>query len=187
MKRIVLGHNATGYNAGYGLWVSKPGADAGSSDANDFLVAPGLNNLVSVVSSTFAVGATLALARQGASQRFSIDSYGDYFDATPCFYGAYVTHGLGFVPMVWSDLDVSNLQKYAVPNLGYVVGHPSVYANNLSYYAQLYIDSTVAGVELFGWMITNYNYGGSSNSFTLATSQTLNFAVRLSITNVQVA
>lgn len=188
MKRVLLGYNAGGYGGpGYGFWASKPGADISSTNANDFLVAPGLNNLVSIISTTFAAGATLSLARQGSSARFSTTAFGDYNDEIPATYGAYVNHNLGYVPQVWTDLNMGNLLAYAPVGTGYADGAPSQFDFVRTALAQIYVDTVKAGIEVYGWMVVHYHYGSDDWHMPLATSISLNADVRLMVSNAQAA
>jgi hypothetical protein len=192
MKRVILGANPGAYGGGYGLWVSKPGKDAASAAQEDFLVAPGLNNALAILTGVFAAGATLALQSQGTEFNKSLDSYGDYLSEIPCIYGAYVNHSLGFSPIMWSDINYALMSVfgpgdyYQLPATAGTNGDPS-YFDQTGFYVAAYVDATKVGIEMHGNMIVYEYYGSSAYVFPLASSVTLNLALHYAVLNAQVA
>lgn len=196
MKRVILGYNGTGPNAGYGFWVSKPSKDAGSSNVDDFLIVPGRTNAVDWLSGIILANASIPLASQGS--QFTISFSNGSAQVIPCIYGLYFTHGLGYVPMVWSDLNNGSPTYYVAPNnapytTGPYGGQSSFYAgfagndNTHNSYIVMYADTNSVGVEFHGNMVVGSTYYSSSGTYTLATSVTLNAPVHYAVMGLQVA
>ncbi|MFZ1109865.1 MAG: hypothetical protein WAN43_16140 [Rhodomicrobium sp.] len=195
MKRVVVGDNPSAYGAGYGLWISKPGKAAGSANQSDFLVAPGLNNMLAVLTGTFASGLTLPLTYSGSSIRVTVDSYGDTATGVPVQFTASVSHGLGYVPMIWHDLQdpfqpTSGFVGYAGSYLGFVTPSTADVApqgNGDGYcYFLIGVDDTNLYLmcEAVAWISSTY---GSGWTAPMPTSVTLGRAIHYAIMNAQVA
>ena len=188
MKRIIVGSNPTGYGGGEGLWISKPGIAATSGNAADFLVAPGVNNAFGNLSATLAATSTMALISQSATSiNHSINSFGDYVSTRLCVYGVYFPHSLGFVPMVWSDLDPSivgntTIGYYANPG-GIAVNGDTANARTL--YFCNFADATNVGVECHADMLWFASAGPTTG--VIPTTITLIKNIRLAVLGVQVA
>jgi hypothetical protein len=187
MKRVILGANPAAYNGGYGLWVSKPGKDAGSTNMNDFLVAPNLNNTVGPFSIILPVGAAIPLASQATGYVVSIDSYGDAAAITPCVYGIYWTHSLGFVPMVWTDVTASPFSNSYYNSGTSIQSADAQPYQGIEWYVVSYADNTKVGIEVHANLETQLNYGGSITNYPIASTFLLGRSIHLAVMGVQVA
>ena len=79
MKRVILGSRVSG---DVGLWVSKPGRNALSSDVDDFLLSMSVENGLVVQAGYLASFVNTGRTNGGSP-----------------IYGAEVAHGLGYVPL----------------------------------------------------------------------------------------
>lgn len=188
--RIILGQNAGAFNAtgqNQGLWISKPGKQATSSAIGDFLVAPGLNNVLSPLSVILAAGSSIPFVSQGTSTVVSIDSYGDAAALTPCVYGLYWPHSLGFVPMIWTDITQSpNSNSYYSSTTSFPTSDAQPY-QGVEWYVVSYADSSQVGIEFHATLETQLNYGGTITNYPIASDFVLNVAIHFAVMAVQVA
>jgi hypothetical protein len=187
VKRVILGSNPSAYSGGYGLWVSKPGKDATSSNAADFLFAPGVFNAGGGLTHRFASGDTLPLVSSGSEFSKAENAVETYYEKA-CVYAQYFSHGLGYVPMVWSDIvPGSPPTTYYTdpPATGFHNGDPSFSDGG---YWCIYADSSQVGVELHVNMVVGVTSSGVGTfSFTLQTSVTFTAPLRFAVWRIQIA
>jgi len=143
MRRVLLGER----NAGeYGLWVSKPSKDVYSTNTNDFLLSPTFNVCGAALTGFF--GTTLNLVSDIYGGHESADAYGDIFVYDNVIYSITIAHGLGYTPILYTDIQPTD---NAVAATGYAGGFIA------PDYLVAACDSTNVGLTLTARCMTAYS------------------------------
>jgi len=202
-RRVVFGRRPVDGN--YGLWVSKPSKDAAySTDPDDFLFEPG-TTLVGVASSqnsgTYVPQTNIQQISAGeAAKFFGPDPSGGSTDGITNTLNCWMatcrleySHGLGYTPMVWSDVSPTlSVTPIPVDSSSGVALFYYQYVNYTPPQVTVFSNSSTFGVQVLMYMYTTFSHsatGGASYTYNYSQSNGcyLSRSIKLAALTLQIA